>query len=224
MFTGLIEAQGKITQIIQRGKQAQITVQTAEIDFAQVALGDSIAVNGVCLTVVDKTTQQFSADVSSETLNCTCLGNYQLGQGVNLEQALLPTTRLGGHLVSGHVDGVGAVSTIQSEGKTLQITIKPPQSLMKYIAAKGSICVDGISLTVNELINQPANEFRLTIVPHSLAKTQISQYKVGTLVNLEVDILARYMERLLSKEPDNAEKSSNKQGITREKLNDLGFD
>ncbi len=224
MFTGLIEAKGKILQISRQPQQARLTVGTSEIDFNKVSVGDSIAVNGVCLTVIEKQHQQFSADVSSETLSCTCLGDYLIGQAVNLEQALLPTTRLGGHLVSGHVDGIGEVCALVKDGDGLQIHIRPPLFLMKYIAEKGSICVDGISLTVNELNHHPADEFRLTIVPHSLKKTQLGQYKVGTKVNLEVDVMARYMERLLNHEVDESELKAGSSGLTQEKLNQLGFD
>jgi len=207
-----------------------VTVRTEQIDFSTVALGDSIAVNGVCLTVIEKKYHQFSADVSSETLKCTCLGHYAVGKGVNLEQALLPTTRLGGHLVSGHVDGIGRVVELKPEANILHLFIEPPLELMKYIAAKGSICVDGVSLTVNEIIGSPATRFRLTIVPHSLCNTHIDRYQLGTEVNLEVDLLARYTERLLSFEaehcqtPPNQDKTVKKMGLTREKLNDLGFD
>ncbi len=233
MFTGLIEATGKIAQLTNKGSDAIIWIESTTLDFSDVNIGDSIAVNGVCLTVIELKPNRFCADVSGETLKCTCLGGSQKGQGqqgqsVNLEKALLPTTRMGGHLVSGHVDGIGEVISMVADGKAMQLTIQPPQPLMKYIAEKGSICVDGISLTVNELINTPPDAFRLTIVPHSMKKTNLGSYCTGTRVNLEVDLLARYMERLLAFSHDtdsqNDNKSAERSALTREKLQQFGFD
>jgi riboflavin synthase len=180
-----------------------------------VDLGDSIAVNGVCLTVITFNAHSFEADVSNETLACTTLGNLAVGTPVNLEKALLPTTRLGGHLVSGHVDGVGEIVKLASDGRSLRFTLRVPQELMRYIAAKGSICVEGISLTVNRVEGQT---FDLNLVPHTLEKTNLKDAGVGRSVNLEVDIIARYLERMLIG-PENAGDS----GVSRELLAESGF-
>jgi riboflavin synthase len=181
-----------------------------------VRLGDSIAVSGVCLTVIDFTTQEFSADVSNETLSRTTLGGLKPGARVNLEKALTPTTRLGGHLVSGHVDGVGKVLERTHDARSVRFRIEAPAALAKYIARKGSICVDGVSLTVNAVMGAV---FELNIVPHTLAETTLDEYAAGRRVNLEVDLIARYLERLLL--GDQAATSAG--GITRELLQQHGF-
>ncbi|MDZ7870037.1 MAG: riboflavin synthase [Rheinheimera sp.] len=194
MFTGIIEATGYIAAIKRSGQDAQLTIQSDALDFSDVKLGDSIASNGVCLTVTSLSTHSFTADVSGETLSRTLFGSYQTGQRINLEKALLPTTRLGGHLVSGHVDGIALVSHVEKTGQSWQIYLQSPEELSRYIAEKGSVTIDGISLTVNELT---ANGFRLTIVPHTARETTIQVLQAGSKVHLEVDLLARYLERLL---------------------------
>ena len=194
MFTGIIEATGHIAAIKRSGQDAQLTIQSDTLDFSDVKLGDSIASNGVCLTVTSLAAHSFTADVSGETLSRTLFGSYQTGQRINLEKALLPTTRLGGHLVSGHVDGVAIVSKVEKTGQSWQIYLQSPEELSRYIAEKGSVTIDGISLTVNELTT---NGFRLTIVPHTARETTIQTLQAGSKVHLEVDLLARYIERLL---------------------------
>ncbi len=194
MFTGIIEATGHIAAIKRSGQDAQLTIQSDTLDFSDVKLGDSIASNGVCLTVTSLGSKSFTADVSGETLSRTLFDSYQTGQRINLEKALLPTTRLGGHLVSGHVDGIAIVSKVEKTGQSWQIYLQSPEELGRYIAEKGSVTIDGISLTVNELT---ANGFRLTIVPHTARETTIQALQAGSKVHLEVDLLARYIERLL---------------------------
>ncbi|QBL08966.1 riboflavin synthase [Rheinheimera sp. D18] len=200
MFTGIIEATGKLSAVVQRGGDISITISSTELDFSDVKLGDSIASNGVCLTVTQLGAASFSADVSSETLAHTLFGQYQLGQLINLEKAMLPTTRMGGHMVSGHVDGVSYVTRMETSGRAKHLWLALPKALAHYVASKGSITIDGISLTVNELT---ADALRLTIVPHTAAQTTISQLKVGAKVHLEVDLIARYLERLLNKDTAN---------------------
>lgn len=194
MFTGIIEAIGHVAQLEKTAKDARLYVKTGNLSLETVKLGDSIAVNGVCLTAVQLPGDGFWADVSTETLTHTSLGELSIGSKVNLEKALTPTTHLGGHIVSGHVDGVGTISSYYDEGRSMRINIRAPNDLAKYIAAKGSICVDGISLTVNSV--QDA-EFTLNIVPHTQQQTTLADIKIGQRVNLEVDIIARYLERLL---------------------------
>jgi len=217
MFTGIIQAIGTIAALEPKGEDVRVRVQTGKLDLGDVQLGDSIAVNGVCLTAVDLPGDGFWADVSGETLSCTTFASLQKGSRANLEKALTPTTRLGGHLVSGHVDGIGVVVSRQSDGRSERFAIRAPAELARYIAEKGSICVDGISLTVNDVNGA---EFELNIVPHTLIETTMSEFKPGTQINLEVDIIARYLERLLL--GDNA---ADKQGgeISLEKLQEYGF-
>ncbi|HBX55165.1 riboflavin synthase [Pseudomonas sp. UBA2684] len=194
MFTGIIESIGSIRALTPKGGDVRVYVATGQLDLADVKLGDSIAVNGVCLTAVELPGDGFWADVSRETLTCTAFSDLKPGSKVNLEKALTPTTRLGGHLVSGHVDGVGEVIARADNARAVQFTIRAPRELAKYIAHKGSITVDGTSLTVNAVNGA---EFELTIVPHTLAETIMVDYRPGRQVNLEVDLLARYLERLL---------------------------
>ena len=194
MFTGIIEAVGTLTQLNDRGGDYRVEINSAKLDLSDVKLGDSIASNGVCLTVIELGTQSFCADVSSETVSLTEFANYKIGRSINLEKALTPTTRLGGHMVSGHVDGVGTIERIINNGRSTDYWVKAPAQLMRYIAYKGSISIDGTSLTVNGL---EQSSFRLTIVPHTSGETTISQFKVGSKVNLEVDQIARYLERLM---------------------------
>jgi riboflavin synthase len=194
MFTGIIEAVGTIGALEPKGSDMRVRVVSGKLDLSDVALGDSIAVNGVCLTAVELPGDGFWADVSGETLNRTNFGELHRGSRVNLEKALTPTTRLGGHLVSGHVDGIGTVLERRSDGRSERFRIRAPEELARYIAEKGSICIDGISLTVNRV---EGAEFELNIVPHTLAETTMGDFQVGRHVNLEVDVIARYLERLL---------------------------
>lgn len=194
MFTGIIEAIGTIRALTPKGGDVRVYVETGKLDLGDVKLGDSIAVNGVCLTAVELPGNGFWADVSRETLACSAFIDLKIGSKVNLEKALTPTSRLGGHLVSGHVDGVGEVISRADNARAVQFKIRAPRELAKYIALKGSITVDGTSLTVNGVNGA---EFELTIVPHTLGETVMADYHAGRQVNLEVDLLARYLERLL---------------------------
>jgi riboflavin synthase len=211
MFTGIIEAVGRLASKKITGGDVTVTLDVADLDMSDVKLGDSIAVNGVCLTVVAFTSHSFSADVSLESLALTGLDSLSIGAPVNLEKAMLPTSRFGGHIVSGHVDGVGEIVSIEPSARSLRIVVRSPKSIARYIAKKGSITVDGCSLTVNEL---EGNDFVLNVIVHTQAETIIQHYKQGSKVNLEVDVVARYLERLLSagssdSEHDNESKESN---------------
>lgn len=194
MFTGIIEAVGEIVASEPRGGDVRLRVKTNELDLTGVQLGDSIATNGVCLTVVDLTGDGYVADVSSESLAMTTISDWSEGTVVNLELALMPNSRLGGHMVSGHVDDVGEVVSRHPDARSERFRLRAPKALAKYIAHKGSITVDGTSLTVNKV---EGAEFELNIVPHTLEKTVMGTYQPGTRVNLEVDVIARYLERLL---------------------------
>lgn len=217
MFTGIIEAIGRISDIQPKGTDTRLRIHTGKLSLDDVQLGDSIAVNGVCLTVIELPGDGFWADVSGETLSKTTLGSAQKNTSVNLEKALTPTTRLGGHLVSGHVDGIGEVVLRENAGRSIHFRIRAPQSLARYIAQKGSICVDGISLTVNAIDN---DVFDLNIVPHTLTETTMSDFQPGRHVNLEVDIIARYLERMLTANGDNDTQAA---GISKEFLAQHGF-
>jgi len=214
MFTGIIEAIGTITAIEPKGSDQRMRINTDKLDMSDVRLGDSIAVSGVCLTAVQLESDGFWADVSGETISCTVFSELSTKTLVNLEKALTPTTRLGGHLVTGHVDGVGKVLKRMDDGRSVRIQIEAPKSLGRYIAAKGSICVDGVSLTVNSV---DGSVFDLNIVPHTLDETTMSDFQTGRHVNLEVDIIARYLERLLSGE------QTQTTSITEELLVEYGF-
>ena len=194
MFTGIVEAVGKVADTQPRGGDLRLVIEAGTLALDAVRLGDSIAVNGICLTVVEFDTRRFAADVSVETLDHTTAGSWQAGTRVNLEQALTPQHRLGGHIVSGHVDGVGEVLARHGDARSERFRLRAPLALARYIASKGSITVDGTSLTVNAV---DGAEFELNIVPHTLANTIIGDYQPGTWVNLEVDVVARYLERLL---------------------------
>ena len=193
MFTGIIEAVGKIEARSQEKGEWRLKFFTGDLDLSDVKIGDSIAVSGCCLTVVEKHATAFLADVSNETMRCTSLGTLEIGSAVNLEKAMLATDRFGGHIVSGHVDGVGHLIKVENEGQSIKMTFKIPSNLSKYVAAKGSICVDGTSLTVNE-----ANDdyFAVNLIPHTQEETVSGSYQIGDSVNLEVDIIARYLERM----------------------------
>ncbi len=217
MFTGIIQSIGQIAAIEPKGEDTRVRVLTNKLDLGDVQLGDSIAVNGVCLTAVELPGDGFWADVSGETLARTTFKQIKTGLAVNLEKALTPDTRLGGHLVSGHVDGIGEVTQRYEDGRSIRFHIKAPNELAKYIAEKGSICVDGISLTVNSVSGA---EFTLNIVPHTLQETTMGNMQTGDQVNLEVDIIARYLERLLL--GDRAAEP-NAQGISKELLAEHGF-
>jgi len=216
MFTGIILAVGKITAMTPRGGDVRLTIHTGKLPLIDTNLGDSIAVNGVCLTAVELGHDYFVADVSNETLSRTSLATAQIGSPVNLELALTPTTRLGGHIVSGHVDGVGTIIDKKNDGRSIRFTIQAPDNLAKYIAEKGSICINGISLTVNEVNGA---SFDINIVPHTLKETTLNDATIGTKVNLEVDVLARYMERLMK--GDAAAKPCS--AVTMELLQNSGF-
>ncbi|MGL5147281.1 MAG: riboflavin synthase [Plesiomonas shigelloides] len=194
MFTGIIEAVGNVRRIERKGDDIRLTVASGKLDLADVRLGDSIATNGVCLTVVECLADGYVADVSAETVKLTGFGEYSPGQAVNLEKAVTPTTRLGGHLVSGHVDGRALVVSRSQLGKAIEFWLEAPGELAHYIAHKGSITIDGVSLTVNEV---DGCRFRLTIVPHTADETTLVHLAVGDKVNLEVDQIARYLERLM---------------------------
>lgn len=193
MFTGIIEDLGRVRQIQDVGGDVRLTIQT-NLDMSDVQLGDSIATNGICLTVIEFGRDWYAVDVSRESLHRTTLANWQIGQSVNVEKAMLPTTRFGGHIVSGHVDAVGEISLVRQDARSLYFEVTAPTELAKYMAEKGSITVDGISLTINHL---KGHILSLNLIPHTAERTNISTWKLGTRVNLEVDILARYIERLL---------------------------
>jgi riboflavin synthase len=193
MFTGIVASIGELTKTEQIGGDLRLTIATGGLPMGDVQLGDSIMNNGICLTVVEYDQASFVADLSGETLSVTTAGSWQVGTRINLEKSLTLADRLGGHLVSGHVDGIGEIITRESSSRAESFSIATPDSLAKYIAHKGSITVDGTSLTVNA-INE--NRFDLTIIPHTMENTIIGGYQAGKKVNLEVDLLARYLERL----------------------------
>ncbi len=194
MFTGIIQCVGCVRAIESRGGDVRLSVATGELDLSDVTPGDSIAVAGCCLTAVALDAQGFAADVSTESLSLTTLGGLKPGDGVNLEKALRLADRLGGHLVSGHVDGVGKVVSVQPDGRSQRWTFEVPTALSRYIAHKGSITVDGTSLTVNEV---EGARFGVNLIPHTVAHTTFAQRRLGDAVNIEVDVVARYVERLL---------------------------
>ncbi len=218
MFTGIIQAVGSLQALDSRGEDVRLRVATGVLPMQETQIGDSIAVNGVCLTAIALGGQSFDADVSRETLRLTSLGELGVGSKLNLEKALTLQTPLGGHLVSGHVDGVGVVVARYDEGRSVRFQIEAPADLARYIAAKGSITVDGTSLTVNEVA---ANRFMLNLVPHTLEQTIAGQYRVGSRVNLEVDLVARYLERLLS--ADSSVPSGGASTLNEEMLRAAGF-
>ena len=220
MFTGIIEATGKIVAITPTQGDIRLKVQSDYLDFADVKLGDSIASNGICLTVVEQGKDWYAVDVSRETLNKTAMQQWQVGDVVNLEKAMLPTTRFGGHIVSGHVDTTGTVKLIKNDSRSIYIEIEIPSEFTKYVATKGSVTVDGISLTSNLV---EGNVISLNIIPHTAQVTNISRHwKVATKVNIEVDVVARYLEKLLMSTPDNMS-NSNHEGITLSFLQQNGF-
>ncbi len=211
MFTGIIQAKGSIAALERRGGDVRLSVQSDGLPFASYDVGESIAVNGVCLTAVALRDDGFDTDVSVETLDVTSLGGLGIGDDVNLEPSLSLGDRLGGHLVSGHVDCLGAVTSRAADARSIRIAIEVPVEFARYVAKKGSVTVDGVSLTVNEVA---ATCFEVNIIPHTADVTIIGGYAVGTKVNIEVDLLARYIERLLSKDGD---------GLSMEFLREHGY-
>ncbi|WP_201616354.1 riboflavin synthase [Psychrobacter immobilis] len=222
MFTGIIESVGKVRSMQPTGGDIRLTIESDDLDFSDVKLGDSIASNGICLTVVDFGSNHYSVDVSRETIAHTALEELKPGHIVNLEKAMLPTTRFGGHIVAGHVDGVGVVRKLQKDARSIYIEIEIPQALAHYTATKGSITLDGISLTTN-LVRD--NIVSLNIIPHTAQVTNIAQHwLVGDKVNVEVDIVARYLERLLTKpQSASATAQNTPSNITETFLADNGF-
>jgi len=219
MFTGIIETIGTVKGLTPKGNDVSVTIDSGKLDLADVKLGDSIATNGVCLTVVELMSHGYRADVSLETIKRSGFAHYKMGDSVNLEKALTLNTRLGGHLVSGHVDGVGEIVAIEKLGRATEYWLQAPNELARYIAEKGSITIDGISLTVNDV---DGAKFKITIVPHTTQETIIESYVVGRKVNLEVDVIARYLERIMLGDKA-AESNSKEQGITMDFLASNGF-
>ena len=224
MFTGIIESVGIIAALEKRDGDLRLRIRTGKLDLSDVRLGDSIATNGVCLTVVMLPGDGFWADVSLETLAYSSLADLQVGDSVNLEKALTLATRLGGHMVSGHVDGLAEVISRVPDARSERFRLKAPAELAKYIAHKGSISIDGVSLTVNAV---DGAEFELNIVPHTIQETIIQYYRSGTKVNIEVDQIARYLERLmLGDDAARSESSSTNLksgGLTKAMLAEHGF-
>jgi len=195
MFTGIIQAQGSIKEIRSSNKGAVFVLNSNSLDLSDVSIGDSIAVNGVCLTVTQLDKNYFSSDVSQETLDCTTFSQLKKGQNINLEKSLRLNQGVDGHIVSGHVDGVGKITLIAIEGDSTRMKIKVDDNLVKYIAKKGSICINGVSLTVNGI---DGNVFDVNIVPHTFSVTTLGELKVNSKVNIEIDIIARHIEQLLN--------------------------
>ena len=218
MFTGIIEALGYIERVEPRDKDLVLTIDSGKLNLGDVQLGDSIAVNGVCLTVTKLLSSGFAADVSAESLANTNIQSYSVGTCVNLEKALTLATRLGGHMVSGHVDGVGEVIDKTNDGRSIRFDIACPQALAKYIANTGSVTVDGVSLTVTGCTK---DRFSLNIVPHTVAETTIQTYQKGQAVHVEVDLIARYTERLLEAKIE--EQSHSGSNISQNFLSEHGF-
>ncbi len=216
MFTGIVEAIGYISKIERQSDDIRLTVNSGKLDLADVQSGDSIATNGVCLTVVKINADGYVADVSAETVALTGFARYRVGQKVNLEKAVTPTTRLGGHIVSGHVDGTAGVYQRRLRGKAIEFWLESPEELSRYIAHKGSVTIDGVSLTVNEV---DGNRFRLTIVPHTADETTLVNLQAGDKVNIEVDLIARYLERLTQAKSEPRTTG----GVTPETLAKAGF-
>ncbi|PCJ16433.1 MAG: riboflavin synthase [Gammaproteobacteria bacterium] len=219
MFTGIVEAVGEIKQVSARQGDITLCVDGKGLSFADVALGDSIATNGVCLTVTSFSGGFFWANVSRETVSCSTFKDICVGQKVNLEKALTLQSRLGGHIVAGHVDGVGKIQKLSNDGDSVYVCIAAPEDLARYIAHKGSICVDGISLTVNGV---KGNAFELNLIPHTAGHSTATTWTVGQSVNLEVDLVARHIERLLQfpQSPDTAKKES---ALSKDFLAQNGF-
>jgi riboflavin synthase len=196
MFTGIVENKGKVIQLEHRGQGKKLAVELP-IDLTEVQLGDSININGVCLTVIEKRGRTAVLDLSPETLQRTALGGLKEGDQVNFERALRLTDRLGGHIVTGHIDGIGVIAEKKKEGDFFHLTLRIPKSVSRYVVQKGSIAIDGISLTVNECGD---DEVRMTLIPYTLEKTTLIDKKVGERVNVETDILGKYVEKMVWRE------------------------
>ncbi len=226
MFTGIVETVGQIGAIEMRQGDMRLYVRTLGLDLSDVKLGDSIATNGVCLTAVALPGDGFWADVSRETLAHTRFESLSVGERVNLEKALIPSSRLGGHIVTGHVDGLGQILERRDDARSIVYRVRAPGMLARYIAPKGSITVDGVSLTVNAV---DGADFELNVVPHTAGETMTGSYQAGSTVHLEVDVLARYMERLMqfapahNQAPDTGETESQNAGLTLAKLAEYGY-
>lgn len=212
MFTGIIKAIGEVGQIARHGGDVRLTIRSPDLVWAEFGTGESISVNGVCLTAVELMGDGFVADVSVETLDVTALKGLTDGTRVNLEPAISLGERLGGHLVSGHVDCVGTISAREADARSVRLDIEIPAEYRRYVAKKGSVCIDGVSLTVNEVSDVT---FSVNIIPHTAAVTIVGDYRVGARVNIEVDLLARYLERLLT--------TSDEGSITKEFLRAHGY-
>ena len=196
MFTGIIQAIGNISKIDSNGPDSRIVFKAGKMKLDDVKIGDSISVNGVCLSITEKTKDSFSSDLSSETLSLTTFIEMRANSKVNLEKAMNFSSRVNGHLIAGHVDGVGVIKEMKNDGRSILILIEFPEELEKYISKKGSIAVDGVSLTIN---GTKENTFSINIIPHTLLGSIISEYNIGTKVNIEVDLIARYLEKLVVK-------------------------
>ena len=214
MFTGIIQAVGQLTAITPGSVDTRLTLNVGKLPFDQVEMGESISINGACMTVVAFDDSSFSVDVSKESLARTTLGQLKVGSPVNLERALRLSDRLGGHLVSGHVDGVGEIIQRTQEGRSWKFGVRVPHELSRYIAHKGSVTVDGVSLTVNAV---EGDQFNLQIIPHTLQETIFSEYQIGSEVNIEVDLIARYLERLIQRD------NPSSPGLTMEQIIKAGF-
>ncbi len=212
MFTGIIKATGTVGQIVPRGGDLRLAIRSDGLRWDEFELGESISVNGVCLTAVEFEQNGFLTDVSVETLNVTALKGVAIGDRVNLEPSLAIGERLGGHLVSGHVDCVGTIASRASDARSVRLDVEIPAKFGRYVARKGSVCIDGVSLTVNEVSDKG---FSVNIIPHTADVTIIGEYQVGTTVNIEVDLLARYLERLITAGDDT--------GITKDFLRAHGY-
>ena len=212
MFTGIVQAIGTVTNVESRAGDWRLTIELPDFDLSGYRAGESICVNGVCLTAVDLDTHAFSADVSTETMNVTTLGALRVGSKVNIEPSLALGDRLGGHLVSGHVDCVGTVVSRKHDARSLRLKVEIPAEFARYVVRKGSVAVDGVSLTINQV---SAATIELNIIPHTAESTIMVEYRAGTRVNIEVDIVARYIERMLS-DADNG-------GISMETLREYGY-
>lgn len=212
MFTGVIRATGTLAGLAERGGDRRLSIKSAGLPWREYAVGESIAVNGVCLTAVGFSEDGFDADVSRETLSVTTLGTLATGSPVNLEPALALGERLGGHLVSGHVDGLGTVTERRQDGRAWRFGFELPAELSRYVARKGSVAIDGVSLTINDV---SGNRFGVSIIPHTLDETIFAHYRVGTRVNVEVDMMARYLERLAGADAS--------PGLTRDTLKAQGY-
>lgn len=211
MFTGIIKAMGTVASLERRGGDVRLRIESPDLPWSEFAPGESIAVNGVCLTAVTLHDNGFDTDVSVETLDVTTIGQLAAGSRVNLEPALSVGERLGGHLVSGHVDCLGKVSARTADARSIRLEIEVPEDYSRYIAKKGSVCVDGVSLTINEV---SGNRCELNIIPHTAEHTIMGAYEKGTVVNIEVDLLARYLERMLGRDGD---------GLNQEFLREHGY-